>query len=299
MNVDPQDCFGDDFSAKSKPRFTYLTLGNKNPQVDAEERDGKTFYGDKEFGQFYYKGADGLQRIDPFNVVVLFYTPSRKLAPYKGAETKILCESRDGLVPSINIDNPFCREMGLDTLEQQLLTKNLSQVRVDAMIRSVTGDGKLQACCYKGATGGRWDLCPKSKKDEITGNKPCVYFEKIFIQDLDGDRQFRIDLKGLNLQNYDKYVSPWSEYKKWVWENKVPYWGVQAKLCGAIGPKGYAVWNFTEPQTISDATISKVVNDAHQDIFDWYNKQSAPPLDGPTKAIQGSSQKFDDDDIPF
>jgi hypothetical protein len=299
MTIDPSDCFGDEFENKKGPRFNFLTLGNKSPGAEPRQEDGKTFYGEKELAQFYCKNANKeLEKVEPFVGVILFYTPSRKLAPFKGKETKTLCESFDGLAPSVNIESPFCAELDKATLEKQLLEKNLPEARVTQISSSVTSGGQLASCCYKGAKGGRWDLCPKSRKDPISGAKaPCTYFEKIFIHDFDSGRQFRADLKGLNLQNWSKYVSPWSEYKKFIWENQVPYWGAQVKISGAVGPNGFAVWNFTEPAIIEDPEVKKVADHAHNETFDWYNRIAAPPLEGKKASVEGEQQELDVDDV--
>ncbi len=307
MSVDPSDSFADDFEQPKKAaKFAFLTLGNKNPQEERREgekdtpEEGKIFYGKKELGQLYIKDGEGeLQKVESFNAVILFHTASRKLAPFRGKETKTLCESFDGLTPSVNIESPFCEELSKDALEKQLLEKKVPEARMVQITKSVTSQGKLNSCCFKGDKGFRWDLCPKSKKDELTGKKPCVYFEKIFIQDLDNDTQYRTDLKGLDLQNWTKYVSPWSEYKKFIYTNKVPYWGAQVKISGTIGPSGFAVWNFTEPKIIDDTELSAVINDAHAGTFDWYNRMAAPPIEGKQGDSSDKQVPLDVDDVDW
>lgn len=302
MSIDPSDSFADEFEQPQRAaKFAFLTLGNKNPNEERREEDGKIFYGKKELAQLYTKVEGELQKIEPFNAVILFHTASRKLAPWRGnaADTKTLCESYDGLTPSVNIESPFCVELSKEALESQLQEKNVPDARVVQITKSVTSQGKLNSCCFKGDGGFRWDLCPKSKKDEITNIKPCVYFEKIFIQDLDNDVQYRADLKGTNLQNWAKYVSPWSEYKRFIYTNKVPYWGAQVKISGAIGPRGNAVWNFTEPKVIDDAELSAIINDAHAGTFDWYNRIAAPPIEGKKDDSSDNQVPLDVDDVDW
>lgn len=155
--------------------------------------------------------------VEKVRAVVLFKTEARKLATGSGKFHRTLCQSHDGVRPSLRIEQPFCRKASASDVAQVFgQWKNYDKAKIDGAVEKVTdGTEQLQMCAMK-AANGTISLCPQARRDPITGKagpcKPSIY---LHCYDIDRKREFTLDLGGKSIWHSD-FIAPVHEFFKFL-----------------------------------------------------------------------------------
>lgn len=202
--------------AAPRPILARYKVWNPNPQnLEAPKTPGivmtvttKT----KVNGKDEYTYTDEI--VESVNAVLLFSSPGRKLAGAKGA---VICSSHDGVVPSLRIDQPLCRDTSAaDVAKVFSQWKGYDEAKVkDAVKEATENSDQLKICGLKGSNG-MITLCPYGKKDQRTGQAPACK-QNIFVHgyDIDRKREFKMVLTGGSI-SYGNFIAPYHEFYKFL-----------------------------------------------------------------------------------
>lgn len=241
---------------KSKPqRPAFLKVANKDPQGKSTLTIGKLY----EVG-----GGEEPRLIESLECSLVYASDIRTLAPWKGGELNILCQSHNAEYPSARIKMPFCLKGDAQEIGETLKKYRFKDAQIKGIIPQVVDNfGRLNRCAYRTESGGLIPLCPKAVADE-SGNRPCVQKMKIILYAHNEDRFFTMELKGLDLSRSKTYISPFRQFQQWVQDKGIDYPYVHFTLSGAIGPKGFAVANFENLFVIEDASVRAKMDESYK-----------------------------------
>lgn len=184
------------------PKVEYTAENPATPGIVMTEVSGN--------GEARTKKVEIAQKI---RAVILFTSYGRQLSVKDGV-FKTLCQSHDGVNPSLRIDEPLCRKIsGVDVAKIFSQWKGYDEAAVKEKTQEVTqGTDKLQICGLK-TKDGFITLCPYGKKDPITKAKAaCRQHVFVHAYDIDRKREFKMTLTGNSIQNDQRFVSPFHEF---------------------------------------------------------------------------------------
>lgn len=167
--------------------------------------------------------------VDKVQAVILYTSHGRKFDSGNGRNYHVVCQSHDGISPSVRIDEPMCRDATVTDLVNIMSGwKGIDQARIDANVQSLTnGTEQLQMCglATPGSTSPCITLCPMGRRDvkkDKKGNiikstaapcQPNIYVEAY---DIKRKRRFTMELKGSAIKHDQKFIAPFHEYFKYM-----------------------------------------------------------------------------------
>lgn len=157
------------------------------------------------------------EHTEKVQAVILYTSQGRRLETGMGKNFRVLCQSHDGINPSVRIDEPLCRQAKTSDLVRIMSKwKGMDQAKIDARIKELTDDsGSLQVCGLKVANGAI-ELCPFARRNELTNKKgdctPHIYVQAF---DIKRKRLFKMELTGKAIYN-SNFISPYHEFFKYL-----------------------------------------------------------------------------------
>ena len=243
---DPSTTFSD--RKITAPKVPYLQLINKYPNGGQQKHQPGTLV----------MGNPGTV-VEQVRATLLYCGYQRKVKRWANGKMEVLCQSFDNEFPAARIGNPFCRKSDQHAIATLLAKYDwLDKARIQAIVSQVTESGRLAKCMYRTEEGYEFPLCPAARKDEFGNKAPCdqsFAFEAI---DTESQTLFRMEVKGLSLQDWGGYKSPLREFQEYCRVHQVPYYHLEVTLHAAVGPKGFYVLGVRDIQVIEDVELQKI-----------------------------------------
>lgn len=223
---DYDSAFGGDTEYSTKPKgdatrgsVTYYEykVWNPNPQNPGlPKTPGVVMTTVSREGDKWVKSQEIVEKV---RCVILFTSSGRKLSGGKSKNFQAICQSHDGLRPSLRIAEPLCRKVSAEDHAKTLAQwKGYDAAKVEGALKEQTEGGKLAICGLK-SKDGFITLCPYSKdvKDKVTGQRGvCVRHIFIKAYDVDRKREFKMELTGGSIENNTRFISPFHEFFKFL-----------------------------------------------------------------------------------
>lgn len=294
---------------ESRPPMPRYSVWNPNPQdLNAKKTPGIVIT--KKSGNIKTR-----EIVDKVRAVILYSSPTRQLGRGSGDNFKVVCQSHDGVEPSLRVAEPLCRRVNAQDIARVFSNwKGYDEARVHAQVDEVTRGGtNLQVCGLKGATG-LITLCPFGKKDEVTGQAAaCKQMMFVHALDLDRGLEFAMSLKGGSLSYTEKYVAPLHIFFKLLRDQEVVENGVKRGVpchayevtLSALPSGNYYVLNVSDYKYIEDENER---NKLHEKALEARNRYLASAFWTPEKNPAKQEPKFpspveevtiDSDDVNF
>ena len=262
--------------------------------------------------------------------VILFNSSGRQVETREKGKMVIKCSSHDGVHPSMNVKEPFCRDATAADIATLVGNwREMDQAKIEAKVQEVTDGGKLSFCSIK-TNSGFITLCPHAKKDPRTGAK-AICKQHVFVKayDLDREREFTMQLTGSSIDTGPKFISPFYEFFDWMRNQplvtvngqgrQAPCFVYEVELASMASGAFYLlnVKNYKrlpEEKWGTMKSMAYAAKDAYQkssmrlskEEYDKTrkpavpaNKPEAPAVTAPVVNTTVNSVSFDDDDIPF
>ena len=216
--------------------------------------------------------------VKEINAVILYASQARTL---KGGNGRPLCQSSDGVAPSLTVEKPLCGKATTEDLVKIIgKWKGMDKAKVDAKVKELTSNDRLKVCGIKTATGVI-ALCPYATRDAFTGKKgECVPLVKLTCYDIDRKRIFEMELskEAIALNKFTK--ADYHKFMEFAQEEGNPCYNYKITLypkketIEKIGLSYYSA-GFTNPEYVQSPLKEKLVDLAHK-ARDMYIRKSLP-----------------------